>query len=199
MSHLNFNQFKAANQAITGGYYIWTDNETFEAYNPGVFSNDPYLIAPMQSFIVEKTGQISELQFNFTMSTTTSDITLRSSRRMEEATLKMDVLRNQVAQSHIRLKYVPLEENRYNARKDMWTLFSEENTEPAVFIYVTGWKGGFYPYIGRLSKPIELGIRTDVKGELTLRLSGMETFDTAQNIYLQDYFYGNIAEYEGES
>ena len=105
MSHLNFNQFKAANQAITGGYYIWTDNETFEAYNPGVFSNDPYLIAPMQSFIVEKTGQISELQFNFTMSTTTSDITLRSSRRMEEATLKMDVLRNQVAQSHIRLKY----------------------------------------------------------------------------------------------
>ncbi len=112
------------------------------------FSNDPYLIAPMQSFIVEKIGQISELQFNFTMSTTTSDITLRSSRRMEEATLKMDVLRNQVAQSHIRLKYVPLEENRYNARKDMWTLFGREY-RTGCFIYVTGWKGGFYPYIGR--------------------------------------------------
>ena len=192
MSHLNFNQFKAANQAITGGYYIWTDNETFEAYNPGVFSNDPYLIAPMQSFIVEKIGQISELQFNFTMSTTTSDITLRSSRRMEEATLKMDVLRNQVAQSHIRLKYVPLEENRYNARKDMWTLFSEENTEPAVLYTLLDGKAASIRTLGDLSKPIELGIRTDVKGELTLRLSGMETFDTAQDIYLQDTFTGTL-------
>ena len=46
--------------------------------------------------------------------------------------------------------------------------------------------------MGDLSKPIELGIRTDVKGELTLRLSGMETFDTAQDIYLQDTFTGTL-------
>lgn len=192
MSHLDFRQFKAANQAITGGYYIWTDNETFEAYNPGVFSSDPYLIAPMQSFIVEKEGQISSLQFNFTMSMTTSDITLRSTRSMEEATLKMDVLRDQVAQSHIRLKYVPFEENRYNARKDMWTLFSEENTEPAVLYALLDGKATSIRTLGDLSKPIELGVRTAVKGKLTLRLSGMETIDTSQDIYLQDTFTGTL-------
>ncbi|MCD8268752.1 MAG: hypothetical protein LUD46_10105 [Parabacteroides sp.] len=119
MSHLDFGQFKEKNPSITGGYYIWTDNETFEAYNPGVFSDDPNLIAPMQSFIVEKTGEISSLKFNFSMSMTTSDITLRSrsTRGPEEATLRMDVLRDQVAQSHIRLRYVPFEKNRYQASR----------------------------------------------------------------------------------
>ena len=146
----------------------------------------------MQSFIVEKEGQISSLQFNFTMSMTTSDITLRSTRSMEEATLKMDVLRDQVAQSYIRLKYVPFEENRYNARKDMWTLFSEENTEPAVLYALLDGKATSIRTLGDLSKPIELGVRTAVKGKLTLRLSGMETIDTSQDIYLQDTFTGTL-------
>lgn len=192
MSHLDFRQFRIANPSITGGYYIWTDNETFEAYNPGVFSSDPYLIAPMQSFIVEKSGQISNLQFDFAMSTTTSDITLRSTRSMEDATLRVDVLRDQVPQSNVRLRYVPFEENRYQARKDMWTLFSEENREPAVLYALLDGKATSIRTLGDLSKPIELGIRTDVKGKLTLRLSGMETFDTFQDIYLQDTFTGTL-------
>ena len=192
MSHLDFRQFRIANPSITGGYYIWTDNETFEAYNPGVFSSDPYLIAPMQSFIVEKSGQISNLQFDFMMSTATSDITLRSTRSMEDATLRVDVLRDQVPQSNVRLRYVPFEENRYQARKDMWTLFSEENREPAVLYALLDGKATSIRTLGDLSKPIELGIRTDVKGKLTLRLSGMETFDTFQDIYLQDTFTGTL-------
>lgn len=194
MSHLDFGEFKRMNPSITGGYYIWTDNETFEAYNPGVFSDDPNLIAPMQSFIVEKTGEISSLQFNFSMSMTTSDITLRSrsTRSPEEATLRMDVLRDQVAQSHIRLKYVPFEKNRYQARKDMWTLFSKDNMTPAVLYTLLDGKAASIHTLGDLSEPIELGIRTDVKGKLTLRLSGMETFDTFQDIYLQDTFTGTL-------
>ena len=194
MSHLDFGQFKEKNPSITGGYYIWTDNETFEAYNPGVFSDDPNLIAPMQSFIVEKTGEISSLKFNFSMSMTTSDITLRSrpTRSPEEATLRMDVLRDQVAQSHIRLKYVPFEKNRYQARKDMWTLFSKDNMTPAVLYTLLDGKAASIRTLGDLSEPIELGIRTDVKGKLTLRLSGMETFDTFQDIYLQDTFTGTL-------
>lgn len=192
MSHLDFSQFKTANPEITGGYYIWSDNETFEAYNPGVFSSDPKLIAPMQSFIVEKTGQLSRLQFDFMMSTTTSGVTLRSTRNMEEAILQMDVLRDQVSQSHIRLKYVPFEDNRYSARKDMWTLFSEEKTEPAVLYTLLDGKAASIRTLGDLSEPVELGIRTDVKGELTLRLSGMETFDASQDIYLQDTYTGTL-------
>ena len=74
----------------------------------------------------------------------------------------------------------------------MWTLFSEENTEPAVLYTLLDGKAASIRTLGDLSKPIELGIRTDVKGELTLRLSGMETFDTAQNIYLQDTFTGTL-------
>ncbi|WP_280747545.1 hypothetical protein [Parabacteroides sp. PF5-9] len=191
MSHLDFDQFKTANPAITGGYYIWTANNTFEAYKPGAFSNDPNLIAPMQSFIVEKTGQISTLQFDFTMSKTTSNITLRSGS-VENALLRVDVLRDQVSHSHVRLQYNPLEENSYHARKDMWTLFSEENTEPAVLYALLDGKAASIRTLGDLSEPIELGIRTDVKGKLTLRLSGMETLDISQDIYLEDTFTGTL-------
>jgi len=101
-------------------------------------------------------------------------------------------LRVQVAQSHIRLRYDPYEENRYQAHKDMWTLFSEERTEPAVLYALLDGKAASIRTLGDLSKPVELGIRTDIKGELALRLSGMETLDISQDIYLEDTFTGTL-------
>ncbi|MDL2222099.1 hypothetical protein LJC35_06060 [Parabacteroides sp. OttesenSCG-928-N08] len=194
MAHLDFTKFKAANSSITDGYYIWTSNDTYEAYKPGTFSDDPNLIAPMQSFIVEKEGELSSLQFDFNMSTTTPTLSLRTKSvgHSMEAALRMEVVRDQVAHSSIRLRYDPQEENAYQPHKDMWTLFSEERTEPAVLYTLLEGKAASIHTLGDLSKPIELGIRTDVKGELTLRLSGMETWDISQDIYLEDSSTGAL-------
>lgn len=63
---------------------------------------------------------------------------------------------------------------------------------PAVLYALLDGKATSIRTLGDLSEPIELGIRTDVKGKLTLRLSGMETFDTFQDIYLQDTFTGTL-------
>ncbi|MDH6306490.1 hypothetical protein M2459_003254 [Parabacteroides sp. PF5-5] len=195
MSHLNFSKFASAN-GITGGYYIWTSGETFEAINPSLFSNDPNEIAPMQAFIIKAFKD--DLTFTFDMSVTTlsdanNNNVLRSTKASTENTvLRMDVLRDSVAQSNIRLRYIPLEENTYSERKDMWTLFSEDVTTPAVLYTLLDGKAASIRTLGDLSKPIELGIRTSEKGKLTLRLSGMETLDISENIYLEDKLTGKI-------
>lgn len=199
MSHLNFSEFADKN-GIAGGYYIWTSGETFEAIDPSLFPKDPNEIAPMQSFIIER--PVNDLSFNLTftfkMSVTTlsnasNNNVLRSATTSAENTvLRMDVLRDSIAQSNIRLRYVPFEENAYNARKDMWTLFSEDVTSPAVLYALVDGKAASIRTLGDLSEPVELGIRTSTKGLLTLRMSGIETLDTEYGLYLEDKLAGTI-------
>ncbi len=191
MSHLDFSAFMAENPSLTGGYYIWTTGDTYEAILPGDFSDTPNAIAPMQSFIVEKKSAsvISSLKFKFDMSITSPDapngITLRSLSANNNI-LKMEVLRDNIVNSNIRIKYSPSSDNTYDSRKDMWTLFSKDNTSPAVLYALLDGKAASIRTLGDLSKPIELGIRTDTWGPLTLRLSGMETFDPNCDLYLED-------------
>lgn len=202
MSHLSFSKFAAANasQLNDEGYYIWTSGDTYDAYMPGIFPEDPDEIAPMQSFIMKKKGQakVSSLAFSFDMSIaaplpSSEGATLRSSAaRSGNAALRLDVLRNDVSQSNIRLKYDPAEKNKYNARKDMWTLFSTDKTNPAVLYALLEGKAASIRTLGDLSESVELGIRTDEKGKLTLRLSGMETLDADYGISLEDRLIGDV-------
>lgn len=190
MSHLDFASFAKANSGIETGYYVWTPEETFEAVNPSIFSGDPNEIAPMQSFIVKKNGIISSLDFTFDMAVLpkTKNNVLRSTAT--GPVLRLDVLRQGIAHSNVRLKYDPAEDNGYNPQKDMLTLFSEETTYPAVLYALSDNKAASIRTIGDLSEEIELGIRTDEKGLLTLRWSGLETWDVSYRLYLEDRLTG---------
>lgn len=197
MSHLDFRKFASAN-GITNGYYVCTAVNTYDAINPDIFIEDPNEIAPMQSFIVEKTGKISHLNFTFDMaiaapSPSSTGATLKSATTFaENSILQLQILRDNVVQSNIRLKYDPSESNDYDARKDMWTLFSQDITGPAVIYTLLDGKAASIRTLGDLSEPIELCIRTSTKGLLTLRLSGMETLDTKYGLYLEDKLTGTI-------
>ena len=198
MGYLDFAAFKNANSGIDDGYYIWTSGETFDADLPGFDDAKPNAIAPMQSFIVKKkenTGKIEELNFNFSMSISapSSIVLLRSAattRAAAPAILKLEVLRNDIIQSNIRIKYNPAEKNEYSPHKDMWTLFSKDITHPAVLYTLLNGKAASIRTLGDLSKPIELGIRTNTFGPLTFRISGTETLDPTYDIYLEDRLTG---------
>lgn len=198
MSHLSFTDFANANENNTKldaeGYYIWTSGDTFDAYMPGTFPDHPNTIAPMQSFIMKKKTpiqQIVNLTFSFDMmikapAPTDDGATLRSSVAGTNSALRIDVLRDDVAHSNIRLRYKKDETNKYDAKKDMWTLFSNDFMSPAVVYALLEGKAASVRTLGDLSESIELGIRTDVKGTLTFRLSGMESLDSSYDIYLED-------------
>jgi len=190
MSHFDFSRFVATNSdKVAGGYYVW-NGKTYDASSPGIFEDDPNEIAPMQSFIIGKVDgkTISDLKFTMDMSikSPATNGTLRSMYSSENTILQMDVLRDGEVHSNIRLKYNPAENNEYNIRKDMWTLFSDQVKEPAVLYTLLEGKAASVRTVGNLSKPLELGIRTSKKGALTFRLSGLETLNSSFDVYLED-------------
>jgi len=201
MSHLSFSEFADVNKnELTGsGYYIWEgESGVYHAFNPELLTTDPNEIPPMQSFIVNKEGKlITEFTFTMAMAVpspapTSEGAVLRSSIVEENRLLRLEAVRDNVIQSNIRLKYDPAERNSYDPRKDMWTLFSEDIKTPAVLYALLNGKAASIRTIGNLTEAIELGIRTTEKGELTLRLSDREAFDTSCYLYLEDRLLGLI-------
>lgn len=196
MSHLDFREFASTNN-LTGGYYIWEGN-SFTAFNPVIFSNDPNEIPPMQAFVVNKSGKIENLAFTMDMAikAPTPDskgATLRSAVLTQQSpVLRMDVLYGDVVHSNIRLKYDQAEKNSYNAQKDMWTLFAENIKTPVILYALLDGKAATIRTLGDLSEPIELGIRTIQQGPMTLRLSGMETLNDSYDLYLEDRLLGAV-------
>lgn len=191
MSYLDFNKFTAANDNVSnGGYYIW-NGYSFDAIKPeDADFNDQHLIAPMQSFVVEKTGKVDNLTFTFDMvsETAASGGVLRSARAngRENPVLRMAVLRNGVEHSNLRLKYDPQANNKYSEEKDMWTMFTASEKGSAVLYSLLDGKAASIRTLGDLSERIELGIRTTTKGMLTLHLTGLEKLDEYYDIYLED-------------
>lgn len=196
MAHLDFRKFAAENPAISDeGYYIW-NGTSFDAMNPGTF-NDQSLIAPLQSFVVKKKdmggGTYSKIEnhsFTFDMAAATPSTggILRSARTrgVNNPVLRMAVLRDGVEHSNVRLKYDPSASNAYSEEKDMWTMFTSSVKNSAVLYSLLDNKAASIRTIGDLSAPIELGIRTNKTGELTLRMDGLENFDAAYDVYLED-------------
>lgn len=187
MSHLSFADFANENPAISNeGYYIWNGN-SFDAQNPGSFS-DQSVIAPMQSFVVKKTGLIEKFKFTFDMAAgvPASNGVLRSVQTAENPILRLGVLRDGIEHSNLRLKYDPNEGNAYKEEKDMWTMFSGSVKSSAVLYSLLEGKAASIRTIGDLSEPIELGIRTNKTGELTLQITGLEGLDNSYDIFLKD-------------
>lgn len=204
MAYLNFKKFAEANSTkLDGtGYYLW-NSSSYDAYDSddNDYEDDPNAIAPMQAFVVQKKGAAAytSLDFSFDMAITgSSSIKLRSLTRSLAATasgpasLRLDVLRDDKVDSRIRLRYLPGADNSYDSAKDMWTLFSLDVTEPAVLYALLDGKAASIRTLGNLSKPVELGIRTDHEGPLTFRLSGMESLSAGYDIYLEDRLTGEL-------
>ena len=196
MSHLDFGKFATTN-SITGGYYIWEGN-SYSAFNPTIFSDDPNEIPPMQAFVINKNGKIEKLTFTMDMAIKAPDPSskgaiVRSAIPSQRASvLRMDVLCDGVIHSNIRLKYDQSEKNNYNARKDMWTLFAENIKTPVILYALLDGKAATIRTLGDLSEPIELGIHTVRQGTMTLRLSGMETLNDFYDLYLEDRLLGVV-------
>ena len=196
MSHVDFGKFASTNN-ITGGYYIWEGN-SYSAFNPTIFTDDPNEIPPMQAFVVNKSGKIDKLTFTMDMAIKAPDpnskgATVRSVTPSQKASvLCMDVLYEGVVHSNIRLKYDQSVKNSYDARKDMWTLFAENIKTPVILYALLDGKAATIRTLGDLSQPIELGIRTVQQGTMTLRLSGMETLNDFCDLYLEDRTLGVV-------
>ena len=192
MSHLNFSEFAEANDDIKNhGYYIYNGN-SFDAQNPLIFSNEN-IIAPLQSFVVDKADPIAALAtLNFTMDmavekTKDQGGMLRSAAVEKSPVLRMELLRNNEVQSNVRLKYAPGVSNRYDEQKDMLTLFlGREMDEPTVLYSQLDGRAASIRTIGDLSEEIELGIRTENKGLMTFRMSGLKDLDTSYDVFLED-------------
>ncbi len=198
MSHLDFKKFAGLNPGIMPDrYYLW-NGTSFDAFLTGTNNGDintnswisgSELIAPMQSFIVQKTdpsAQISEFSITQEMSVTGGGSTLRSFRISD--VFNVELQRNGQRQSGITLIYSPGISNRFKEDKDVPAMFSETDKEPAVLYSLADNHATFIRTLGDLGEPIALAIRTTKKGELTLKLNNPVAIDDP--IYLEDRFSG---------
>ena len=190
MAHLDpgifytVNKQSNRNAGLTNFYYLLSGLGTFDTY--AYEYDQDNLIAPMQSFIIDLNDPESldwYCYFSYDMSCTDPDTRLKSS--FVQAPLKLDVLRNNVSHSNVRLFYNSLVKNDYHVSKDAPTIFPEDN-KPAVIYALAGENKTSIRTIGELIQPTEIGIRTSTLGELTLRISGIEDFDPSFDIYLED-------------
>ncbi len=192
MSHLDLSKFFATNSGFEGHYYIW-DGSVFDAFDtegvttiPGNWSNN-VLIAPMQSFILEKTDgtyKYPSLKFTPEMSVTApSGNSLRSAG--ENPVLNVEILRDDVRESGAAL-YV----NDQVTESGISTLFGEENTDPAVVFFREN--DAAYSILKKqsLREKVEIGILTGKTGALTFRFSGVEKIAGNQILYLEDRLTG---------
>ncbi len=183
MSHLNFSAFASVNNNLPG-YYIWTGN-SFDTFD---FSdNEP--IPPMQSFFIPKSSGPLSVHFNLNMSMVAGN-ELRSEQ--PGPAIKIEVIRDGQYQSNVKLKWDPEVTNAYHPEKDMWTLFSASETHPAVIYSLLDGKAASIRTLKNLSEPVELGIRTTLKGHLDFRISGMESLAPGYHVFLEDRLDGTI-------
>lgn len=194
MSHLDFNEFLNQNAGFESHYYIW-DGNTFDAFDagdqistqPGIWS-DNALIAPMQSFIVEKknrTNKITSIAFTPAMSVT-APVGNRLRSDVVSPVLNVEVFREDVRESGAALML-----NSNDAC--IATLFSEENTDPAVVFFRKN-DAAFSILKKRTldEKGEEIGILTGKTGTLTLRFNGVENVAGDQKLYLEDRLKGRL-------
>jgi hypothetical protein len=146
------------------------------------------LIAPLQSFIVISKVAALTLNANIASTTTASAADQLRSGNPESAptpVLDIQAIRGE-DRSKALLLYFNTASNDYDPEEDSYALFPEEN-ETTVMVYTRSVDGYALDInsIGSIGDIVPLGVRTSVKGEITLRFSGMESFGNTK-IYLYD-------------
>ena len=170
--------------------------DTFVA-SDGSDVTDRRFIAPMQSFIVVPNVTGGQLFADIENHTATRPLspanTLRSSRVQSEKSLLLVTASRGNQRSSAMLVYWSEGNRHFRPEEDSRRLFAE-NTRDAVVVYLLS-SDGFALDINTtndLSEIIPIGIRTAVRGNITLSFSGMEDFGNTQ-IFLHDSRTGQVA------
>ena len=172
----NSNTIKDSYQVWTGvGYTVYTPEGTSGAVVEGI---QDQLIAPLQSFIVEKreTGNTS-LRFNETMTTVNRSVVLRSSTGNGN---KLDIVASNPA-AKVRT-FIAKREGGKDTFGDLDSrkMISETGKVPEIYTlkpYKNGMIAAGSNIIDSDNMLIPVGLATSYKGEITLSFSGMDTYD----------------------
>jgi hypothetical protein len=195
MSHLDFIELYNQNKDIlaSGDYQIW-NGYSFDAVqtSTGISTHDELVryIPQMQSVIVYgKAAGTKNLKFSPAISVTAPNSYFRSGSDNTNNIIKMRVFRNGINESNTLIHYREGASNKYD-EEDMYTFYSETAVKPAVIYSLVEGKSAIINTVGDLSTPVELGIRSQEKGELTIKVDDLGYFDSRFDPYLEDRLTG---------
>lgn len=194
ISHLDFSQlYSANNDKIEPVYYVWSGG-SFDANIPGNWSDMPNEIAPMQSFILKKVSATSTfdfLQINPGMSVSASGNNLRNDHPLQDI-LNIELYQDDKYQSRVTFRYDPAAGEAYDSRKDAWTLFSNSyQVAPVIYTLLDG-KAASIKTTGNLSKAMDLGIKSKKTGTLSIKITGLDDFNTSFSCFILDKQTGKM-------
>ncbi len=177
MSHLDVAALAANNPEISGTYYVWSGVAfdaimTFNQVSTLNFEETEVPVAPMQSFVVEKssTTKIESLNITPEMSVTSPGNTLRNI--VDKPNLfQIEVQKNSRKESIVTFAWDENATNNYNPAKDARTLFSNTVTSTAIIYSPIDGNAASIRTIGNLDEVILLNIRTTYSGPLELKLN----------------------------
>jgi hypothetical protein len=192
MTTIDFDDLVSANSSITDTYLIWVGSTGFKAYNPNgnygsanpdAFGDDGRYIAPLQSFIVQRSLTASESpSLTFDLSTISADVDNKADLRSSAAPVnKLEITASNPAASV--LTFIAEREGGQTvlSDRDGRKLFSTMNAVPDVYTLKESADGPVA--VGANILPaanitVPLGIATTYKGNITLTFKGMADYDT---------------------
>ncbi len=205
MAHLKLTDFYNANtESLSGTFQLWTGGVVVETYmlNDGdVVSteiDEPAIIAPMQSVFAERNTGVAFSTLNFSPDMTTVDVSQGNKLRGAQVNnfkkqLKLHLNRDGKRESGIVIRYKEGASNGYVKGEDALSFFiSNLNNQPATLYSVVDSKATSINTVGDLKEDIRLDISTTIKGELTFKIEGVDSFDPSYKIELIDKMKGSF-------
>lgn len=216
MSHLDIVKFQDINSTyFASSFYIWksgspTEAYTYESYliengqvvvnTEGTPSSD-FQVSPMQSVIMNvENSTISSLPIQFTpdMSITVPGATLQAramSDNMIDDVIKLEILRSNVRQSGIAIRYRTGENKHFSSKKDVGTLISNSVVDYVSLYALADGKALSIYTLGDLDTPINLGISIGSRLKTEINSGKRETYSirlpngTFQSDEIEVYLY----------
>jgi hypothetical protein len=190
-----YDGYKLAYGVNTGSDGVINDLVTYKKVAGTWYNADPAdpnltnLIAPMQSFIVISRDATPAISANIKSTTTATLLrdTLRSAYEVQSEVRKLDILAIRGEEkSKALLLYMNDATNNYDPEEDSYKLFLGSN-DSQLSIYTRSVDGYALDInsVGSLNEVVPLAIRTSVSGEITLKFSGVASFEN-MTVYLND-------------
>jgi len=202
MSYIDFEKFYNTNPGKIQSYYrVWdgtsfysymigggVDNGTWRGLPPvGTVVQAQREIAPMQAFFVEMTSGNNELTFN------SDSISVSSINRLRtRASSDVDYLLNlQVKMgddvNEAIVATLPLATDEYDAKEDVYKLFSYDTSIPEVYTISDGQAIEINAVSSEgTEKVIPIGVKTDKTGNVSISIKNITEFSTYPYVFLKD-------------
>ncbi|MDR0683293.1 MAG: hypothetical protein LBG15_15850, partial [Dysgonamonadaceae bacterium] len=174
MTTIDFDKLAENNTSIVNSYLIWTEEGGFSGYNKsGTFGISGGLtehIAPLQSFIVEKTSESSPVTLNFDLEKIQATGSGELKADEKTAGNKLDIIASNPAASV--LTFIANREDGQSSRK----LFSTMSNLPDIYtLNGTTALGANIIHTGDILVPV--GLATAYTGNMNLIFKGMDNYD----------------------